>query len=218
MLTALLWASAAHAATPCVEPPADAGFPPVTLQQVAQGLREPVHIAVAPDGSGRLYVVEQAGVVRIVEHGQVRAEPFLDIRSQVESGGEKGLLSIAFHPRYRDNGLFFLDYTASDAAGLLKEELDADGGSGFSFGDLLADRAGVTFASRATRDEASARALQDRLAAGFRVADYFPPADDLPEGIPDEELQSRYGGVGGPGYLALIEEMERRLVACPGYR
>jgi glucose/arabinose dehydrogenase len=118
MLAALLEASAAQAATPCVEPPAEAGFPPVTLQQIAQGLREPVHIAVAPDGSGRLYVVEQAGVVRVVERGQVRPEPFLDIRSQVESGGEKGLLSIAFHPRYRDNGLFFLDYTASDAAGL----------------------------------------------------------------------------------------------------
>jgi len=118
LLAALLGVSVAHAAMPCVEPPAGAGFPSVVLQQVAQGLREPVHIAVAPDGSGRLYVVEQAGVVRVVERGQVRAEPFLDIRSQVESGGEKGLLSIAFHPRYHDNGLFFLDYTASDAAGL----------------------------------------------------------------------------------------------------
>ena len=114
----LLGASVAHAATPCVEPPAEAGFPKVTLQQVAQGLREPVHIAVAPDGGGRLYVVEQAGVVRVVERGQVRPEPFLDIRRQVESGGEKGLLSIAFHPRYRDNGLFFVDYTARDADGL----------------------------------------------------------------------------------------------------
>ena len=84
----------------------------------------------------------------------------------------------------------------SDAAGLLKEELDADGGSGFSFGDLLADRAGTTFASVATRDEASAAAIQARLAGGFRVDDFFPPADGLPEGIPDAELQSRYGGRG----------------------
>ncbi|HJX18315.1 MAG TPA: PQQ-dependent sugar dehydrogenase [Acidiferrobacterales bacterium] len=118
LLAALLGASAAQAAIPCVEPPAGAGFPKVTLQQVAQGLREPVHIAVAPDGSGRLYVVEQAGVVRVVERGRVRPEPFLDIRGQVESGGEKGLLSIAFHPRYRDNGWFFVDYTAHDANGL----------------------------------------------------------------------------------------------------
>lgn len=118
MLVALLATSAIHAAPPCAEPPAGAGFPPVTLQQIAQGLREPVHIAVAPDGSGRLYVVEQAGVVRIVERRKLQPEPFLDIRDRVESGGEKGLLSIAFHPRYRDNGLFFVDYTARDATGL----------------------------------------------------------------------------------------------------
>lgn len=118
MLAALLGASAAHAAAPCVEPPAEAGFPPVTLQQVAQGLRDPVHVAVVPDGNDRLYVVEQVGVVRVVEWGQVRPEPFLDIRGQVESGGEKGLLSIAFHPRYQNNGSFFVGYTARDATGL----------------------------------------------------------------------------------------------------
>ena len=102
---------------------------------------------------------------------------------------------------------------ASDAAGLFKEELDADGGSGFSFADLLADRAGTLFAERATRDEASARAIQQRVAAGFRVDDFFPSADGLPEGIPDAELQSRYGGVGGPGYRVLQAEIERRLAA-----
>lgn len=118
LLAGLLGASAVYAAAPCVEPPAEAGFPPVMLQEVAQGLREPVHIAVAPDASDRLYVVEQAGVVRVVERGRLRPEPFLDIRDRVESGGEKGLLSIAFHPRYRDNGLLFLDYTARDAKGL----------------------------------------------------------------------------------------------------
>lgn len=117
-LAALLATSVAHAATSCIEPPATAGFPSLTLQQVAQGLREPVHIAVAPGDSSRLYVVEQAGVVRIVERGQLLPEPFLDMRGQVESGGEKGLLSIAFHPRYRNNGLFFVDYTARDATGL----------------------------------------------------------------------------------------------------
>src|SRR4030065_129438 len=61
ILGVLLGPSVAHAATSCVEPPAEAGFPKVTLQQVAQGLLEPVHIAVAPDGSGRLDVVEQGG-------------------------------------------------------------------------------------------------------------------------------------------------------------
>jgi len=111
------------------------------------------------------------------------------------------------------------DAVVSDAAGLLKEELDAGaGGSGFSFADLLADRAGTTFALTATRDEAAARAMQDRLARGFRVDEFFPPAADLPEGIPDAELQSRYGGVGGEPYRQLIAEIERRIAACAAYR
>lgn len=106
----------------------------------------------------------------------------------------------------------------SDAAGLLKEELDADGGSGFSFADLLADRAGTSFADAATRDDASALRVQQRLAGGFEVDDFFPPAADLPEGIPDEELQSRYGGVGGALYRQQTAEIERRLAACAAYR
>jgi hypothetical protein len=106
----------------------------------------------------------------------------------------------------------------SDAAGLLKEELDADGGSGFSFGDLMADRAGTTFAEVATRDEERAAALQERLAGGFWVDEYFPRADDLPENIPDAELQARYGGVGGPLYRRTAEEIERRIAACAAYR
>jgi len=111
------------------------------------------------------------------------------------------------------------DAVVSDAAGLLKEELDAGrGGSGFSFCDLLADRAGTTFAVAATRDEATARAMQARLAGGFRVDEFFPPAADLPEGIPDAELQSRYGGVGGEPYRRLIEEIERRIAACAAHR
>jgi len=106
----------------------------------------------------------------------------------------------------------------SDAAGLLKEELDADGGSGFSFGDLLADRAGTTFADVAMRDDASALRVQQRLAAGFRVDDFFPPAADLPEGIADAELQARYGGVGGALYRQKADEIERRLARCAAYR
>jgi hypothetical protein len=107
----------------------------------------------------------------------------------------------------------------SDGLGLLKEELDADaGGTGFSFGDLLADRAGAAFASWATRDVEAARTMQDRLADGFSIEEVFPPADDLPEGIPDAELQSRYGGVEGAGYRGLRNEIERRVADCAAYR
>ena len=106
----------------------------------------------------------------------------------------------------------------SDAAGLLQEELDADGSSGFSFGDLLADRAGTRFADAATQDDESAQRIQERLARGFVVDDFFPPAADLPEGLSDAELQKRYGGVQGAGYRKLAEELERRLARCTGYR
>ncbi len=106
----------------------------------------------------------------------------------------------------------------SDAIGVFKEELDAGGGSGFSFGDLMADRAGTTFALLATRDAAAARTLQERLAAGFRVDDFFPEAADLPEDIQAAELEARYGGVGGRLFRQYAAEVERRLWRCPAYR
>jgi hypothetical protein len=109
--------------------------------------------------------------------------------------------------------------TLSDAAGVLKEELDAEaGGSGFSFADLLADRSGTTFALMATRSEKSATALQQRLATGFEIDAFFPQAADLPEGIPDSELQSSYGGVGGREYNRIAAEIERRVKNCAAYR
>lgn len=107
----------AYAATPCQESAAT-GFPRVALQEVVRGLDQPVHIAVAPGEPGRLYIVEQGGTIRIVEAGQLRKEPFLDLAAQVESGGEKGLLAVAFHPRFKENREFFVNYTARDARGL----------------------------------------------------------------------------------------------------
>ncbi len=105
--------------------------------------------------------------------------------------------------------------SVSDEVGLFKEELDAgEGGSGFSFSDLLADRAGTLWALAATRDEASARRMQDRLAGDFKIDEVFPPAADLPEGISDRELQAEYGGVGGGKYHEVIQEIERRLATC----
>jgi glucose/arabinose dehydrogenase len=73
--------------------------------------QSPVHAAVAPGEPGKLYVVEQAGVIRVLSGGKIRATPFLDIRSQVLSGGEQGLLSVAFDPKYQQNHRFYVDYT-----------------------------------------------------------------------------------------------------------
>ena len=111
------------------------------------------------------------------------------------------------------------DAPISDAAGLLKEELDAGaGGSGFSFADLLADRSGTAFAIQATRDKESARAMQERICNDFDVDAIFPSAAGLPEGITDAEFQSRYGGVGGREYLRLIDDIEQRVASCEAYR
>lgn len=103
----------------------------------------------------------------------------------------------------------------SDAVGLLKEELDADGGSGFSFADLLADRCGTALAEAASDDEERATAIRDRLAAGVAVDDVFPPANQLPEGISDTQLQTEYGGVGGDRFRALAAEIEKRVSSLP---
>jgi glucose/arabinose dehydrogenase len=85
--------------------------PQIELQKFADGFTRPVYLTHAGDGSGRLFVVEQAGVIKIVRDGKISATPFLDIRDRVESGGEKGLLSVAFHPKYKENGRFFVNYT-----------------------------------------------------------------------------------------------------------
>ena len=81
---------------------------------VARGFDSPTHVTAPSSEPGRLYVVEQAGVVKVVDRGQVQPQPFLDIRDLVSSGGERGLLSIAFHPRYAKNHLFYVDYTDTD--------------------------------------------------------------------------------------------------------
>jgi hypothetical protein len=107
----------------------------------------------------------------------------------------------------------------SDAGGLVKEELDAYAhGSGFSFGDLAADRAGVRFAEAATRSDESARAVQKRLAASFAVDDYLPAIEDLPENLSKEQFQVRFGGAGSPAFRNLVRDIDGRLDACPGLK
>ncbi|MGE5310798.1 MAG: PQQ-dependent sugar dehydrogenase [Nitrospirota bacterium] len=83
----------------------------IDLQPVASGIANPVAITHAGDGSGRLFITLQAGQLVIFDGTQVLPTPFLDISSLVLSGGERGLLSVAFHPNYRDNGVFFVYYT-----------------------------------------------------------------------------------------------------------
>jgi glucose/arabinose dehydrogenase len=77
---------------------------------VASGFAAPVYVTSAPGDATTLYVVEQAGTIKIVKNGSVTGT-FLDIRSRVKSGGEQGLLSVAFHPQYATNHRFYVNYT-----------------------------------------------------------------------------------------------------------
>jgi glucose/arabinose dehydrogenase len=85
------------------------------LQPVASGLNAPLALAAPRNEPDRLYVAEQAGRVRVIVNGRLRAAPFLDIRNLVTSGGEQGLLGLAFHPNYERNRRFYVQYT--DRAG-----------------------------------------------------------------------------------------------------
>jgi glucose/arabinose dehydrogenase len=88
-----------------------AGAAGVVLTPVVSGLHAPVQVTYAPDGSGRLFVVEQGGKVRVVKDGVLLPTPFIDIGYRLETGGERGLLGIAFHPSYATNGKFYLYFT-----------------------------------------------------------------------------------------------------------
>ncbi len=81
------------------------------LKEFVSGLSSPLGLTHAGDGTGRLYVVEQGGTIKVIESREVRATPFLDISDLTEGGGEQGLLGLAFHPRYEDNRRFFINYT-----------------------------------------------------------------------------------------------------------
>jgi glucose/arabinose dehydrogenase len=81
-----------------------------SFQPILTGLDAPTYVTSAPGDPTTLYVVEQPGTIRIVRNGTV-AGTFLDIRSRVKSGGEQGLLSVAFSPQYQSNHRFYVDYT-----------------------------------------------------------------------------------------------------------
>ncbi len=84
----------------------------LTLQPfVASGLTAPVFLA-QPLDDGRIFVVEQAGIIRVIRGGALQTMPFLDIRTRVGSGGERGMLSVAFHPQYATNKYFYVYFTA----------------------------------------------------------------------------------------------------------
>ncbi len=94
----------------------------IQLQRVVTGLSSPVYVTNAHDASNRLFIVEQPGRIQVLQPGQSVPAVFLDITSRVLSGGEQGLLGLAFHPQFASNGRFFVDYTRqSDGATVIAE-------------------------------------------------------------------------------------------------
>ena len=83
----------------------------VRLVRVRSGLRDAVYVTAAPGQPRRLYVVQQSGTVRIIDRGRLLKKPFLDVSGSIASGGEQGLLGLAFHPGYASNGRFYVNYT-----------------------------------------------------------------------------------------------------------
>jgi len=84
----------------------------IALQSFATGFTDPVEITHA--GDTRLFVVQQGGLIRVLNaNGTVNATPFLNLSTIISSGGERGLLGLAFHPNYATNGFFFVNYTNS---------------------------------------------------------------------------------------------------------
>ncbi len=93
----------------------------IALRSVVRGLASPVGMAIAGDGSRRLFVIEQPGTIRIVASGRLRARPFLDMVEKVSSGGERGLLGLAFHPRFEKNRRFYVNYTNNSGDTVIAE-------------------------------------------------------------------------------------------------
>ncbi len=103
----------------------------------------------------------------------------------------------------------------SDVVGLSKEIEDSRGGSGFSFSDLAADRAGTAFGALAVGD---ARRLQDSMSGATTEDDLMPAITGLVDNMPEAEFNARFGGIDSPAYREVLAEIDRRVGACRLYR
>src|SRR5687768_2125245 len=88
-----------------------AELPTLALQPFVAGLSAPIGITHAGDGSGRVFIIEQGGRIRVVKDNALLATPFLDIATRVSCCGERGLLGLAFPPGYSTKGYFYVNYT-----------------------------------------------------------------------------------------------------------
>jgi glucose/arabinose dehydrogenase len=127
LVASLLAIGPTSAASPTTAPAAYVpGAVTIGFEPFADGFDQPVFVTPDGTGDGLLYVVEQTGVVRVLSpDGTVAADPFLDLRDRVLSGGEQGLLGLAFHPDFAHNGRLFVYYTAQDGDSQVLAEFHA---------------------------------------------------------------------------------------------
>lgn len=116
-LVAIVAGCAGPGPTPSPPPlgPAGGSFNPagvgLSLEPFVSGFRSPLAVTHAGDGSGRLFVAEQEGSLRILQDGRLVDRPFLEISDRIKAGGERGLLGVAFHPKYPEDPRVFVNYT-----------------------------------------------------------------------------------------------------------
>jgi glucose/arabinose dehydrogenase len=153
----------------CVE--AEGTLPALRLAPIVTGLAQPTY-AVAPPGDAQtLFVLERAGVVRIVRAGRLLPEPFLDLSARVATGGDQGLLGLAFHPAYADNGRLFVMYALRDPAADPSEQ-----------GDIVVSELARSLDNPDRADDASERRLiQIQPASAFHAGGQlaFDPRERL---------------------------------------
>ena len=102
--------------------PAAATSAGLRLTELATGLDQPTFVTTAPGDDTRMFVLERSGSIRVVRDGQLLPEPFLRLNERVETSNEEGLIGLAFHPRYQENGRFFVQYALLDPSRAVTED------------------------------------------------------------------------------------------------
>lgn len=159
-------------------------------------------------GEGRLRAL-------IVDWGESELSPSRGVLARVTISGRHDLVQHLFVSAALK---MVADSGFSHAVGEFKELLDSNGGSGFSFADLAADRTGVKLAEMATKSEPSARKLQYHLKDGLIESDFFPDIGKLPEGLSDKEFKERYHDVQSVAYQDIVARIDQEIALLTIFR
>ena len=106
VITLIVFSSVISAQTPNTPPK-------IRLQSYVSGLSSPLFLTNAKDGTKRNFILQQGGIIKVVQPGSTTPTDFMNITTRILSGGERGLLGLAFHPQFATNGYFFVNYTRS---------------------------------------------------------------------------------------------------------